>query len=107
MARIATRWAPAGHSWPLAALPVVVPVGPPTVFAVPGDKARVIVPVPGAVTLALVLLQLGAAVNSSWAVWPAPVAAPAGTVAAATVMAGIPRRRWPTGNGFGPGADTP
>ncbi|WUD71929.1 hypothetical protein OG937_09605 [Streptomyces sp. NBC_00510] len=107
VAWVATPWALAGHSWPLAALSVVVLVGLPTVFATPGDKEQVIVPVPGAVTVALVLLQLGAAVVSSWAAWPTPVAVLVGVLAAATVVAEIPRWRWLTGNGFGPGADTP
>ncbi|MFF7674146.1 hypothetical protein [Actinacidiphila glaucinigra] len=75
MARVATPWALSGHSRPLAALSAVVLIGLPTVFATPGDKAQVIVPVPGAATVALVLPQLGAAVVSSWAVLPAPVAA--------------------------------
>ncbi|MFF3253736.1 hypothetical protein ACFYWP_22620 [Actinacidiphila glaucinigra] len=58
-------------------------------------------------TVALVLPQLGAAVVSSWAVLPAPVAALVSALAAAAVVAGKPRRRWLTGNGFGPGAETP
>ncbi|MEU1541455.1 hypothetical protein ABZ461_25740 [Actinacidiphila glaucinigra] len=66
-----------------------------------------IVPVPGAATVALVLPQLGAAVVSSWAGLPAPVAALVSALAAAAVVAGIPCRRWLTGYGFGPGAETP
>ncbi|SNT31174.1 hypothetical protein [Actinacidiphila glaucinigra] len=107
VAWVATPWALSGHSWLLAALSVVVLIGLPTVFATPGDKAQVIVPVPGAVTVALVLLQLGAAVVSSWAAWPTPVAALVSVLAAAAVVAETPRWRWLTGNGFGPGADTP
>jgi hypothetical protein len=107
VAWVATPWALAGHSWLLAALSVIVLIGLPTVFSTPGDKAQVIVPVPGAVTVALVLLQLAAAVVSSWAVWPAPFAALVSALAAATVVTEIPRWRWLTGNGFGSGADTP
>lgn len=67
---VATPWALAGWSVTAAVASVVLLIGLPTVFATPGDKAQVMVPVPGAVTIALVLLQLAAAVASSWAAWP-------------------------------------
>lgn len=40
VAWVATPWALAGHSWPLAALSVVVLVGLPTVFATPATRSR-------------------------------------------------------------------
>ncbi|MFB4425588.1 hypothetical protein C5F59_031445 [Streptomyces sp. QL37] len=63
---MATPWALAAHSWVLAVLAVVVLIGLRTVFSTPADKAQVIVPVPGRVTVLLVLPQLAAAVISAW-----------------------------------------
>ncbi|MBB4986560.1 hypothetical protein GGE06_007528 [Streptomyces sp. SFB5A] len=92
IAWVATPWALADHSWPLAALSVVVLIGLPTLFSTPGDKNNVIVAVPGWVTILLVVLQLAAAVISSWLAWPAWAAVPATALAAATVV--TERRRW-------------
>ncbi|MET7289944.1 hypothetical protein [Streptomyces sp. NPDC005573] len=92
VAWVAAPWALASWSWPLALLSVVVLIGLPTVFSTPGDKARVIVPVPGAVTILIVLLQLVAAVTAAWAAWPPYVAALVAVLAAATVV--TERRRW-------------
>ncbi|MEU6624886.1 hypothetical protein ABZ926_29530 [Streptomyces litmocidini] len=92
VAWVATPWALAGHSWLLAALSVVVLIGLPTLFSTPGDKAQVIVAVPGRVTILLVLLQLAAAVISSWLAWPTWAAVPVTALAAATVV--TERRRW-------------
>ncbi|MER5205026.1 hypothetical protein [Streptomyces sp. NPDC002825] len=92
VAWVATPWALAGYSWLLAVLSVVVLIGLPTLFSTPGDKAQVIVPVPGRVTILLVLLQLAAAVIASWYAWPAWAAVPVTVLAAATVV--TERRRW-------------
>ncbi len=92
VAWVATPWALAGHSWLLAALSVVLLVGLPTCFSTPGDKAQVIIAVPGWVTILLVLLQLAAAVASSWLAWPVWAAGPVTLLAAATVV--TERRRW-------------
>lgn len=92
VAWVATPWALAGHSWLLAALSVVVLIGLPTVFSTPGDKADVLVAVPGWTTIALVLLQLTAAVVSSWVVWPAWAAVAVTLLAAGTLV--TERRRW-------------
>ncbi len=92
VAWVATPWALAAHSWPLAALSVVVLIGLPTVFATPGDKAQVIVPVPGAVTILLVLLQLVAAAVSAWLAWPVWAAVLVSLLAAVTLV--TERRRW-------------
>lgn len=94
IAWVATPWALAGHSVPLAIAAVVVLVGLPTVFATPGDKPHVLVPVPGVVTIALVLLQLVAAVWSAWVAWPRGVAIAVAALALATVAAELPRWRW-------------
>ncbi|MFC9326647.1 hypothetical protein [Kitasatospora sp. NPDC057015] len=93
IAWVATPWALAPHSVPLAVLSVLVLIGLPTVLATPGDKEQVLVAVPGAGTIALVLLQLVAAVVSSWAAWPAPVAASVTVLAAACAVAELPRWR--------------
>ncbi|WP_086831617.1 hypothetical protein [Streptomyces sp. NRRL B-24572] len=92
VAWVATPWALAGYSWLLAVLSVVVLIGLPTLFSTPGDKAQVIVAVPGRVTILLVLLQLAAAVIASWYAWPAWAAVPVTVLAAATVV--TERRRW-------------
>ncbi|MGW6059049.1 hypothetical protein [Streptomyces sp. NPDC055189] len=92
VAWVATPWALAGHSWPLAALSVVVLIGLPTCFSTPGDKTNVIIAVPGWVTILLVLLQLAAAVTSSWLAWP-PWAATLVTLTAITTLV-TERRRW-------------
>lgn len=92
VAWVATPWALSGHSWLLAVLSVVVLIGLPTVFATPGDKSNVLVPVPGWATVLLVLLQLVAAVVCSWLAWPGWAAGPVTLLAAATCV--TERRRW-------------
>ncbi|GAA0420605.1 hypothetical protein [Streptomyces luteireticuli] len=92
VAWVATPWALASHSWLLAALSVVVLIGLPMLFSTPGDKTSVIIAVPGWVTILLVLLQLAAAVLSSWCAWPT-WAATAVTLLAATTLV-TERRRW-------------
>lgn len=94
VAWVATPWALGRHSILLAVVSVVILIGLPTVFATRGDKASVIVAVPGYVTIGLVVLQLAAAVVSSWIVWPAVAAIVVSALAGATVVAEIPRWRW-------------
>ncbi|MGW5673053.1 hypothetical protein [Micromonospora sp. NPDC003776] len=93
VAWVATPWALAPHSVVLAVASVVVLIGLPTVFATPGDKKQVLVAVPGVVTIALVLLQLVAAVVSSWAAWPRPVAVAVTVLALAAMVTELPRWR--------------
>ncbi|MFE2284196.1 hypothetical protein ACFXDJ_08485 [Streptomyces sp. NPDC059443] len=90
---VAAPWALAGWSVTAAVASVVLLIALPTVFATPGDKAQVMVPVPGAVTIALVLLQLAAAVAASWAVWPLWAAALVTVLAAACLVTERPRWR--------------
>lgn len=94
VAWIATPWALWPHSWMLAVLAVLVLIGLPTVFSTPGDKANVIVPVPGPVTILLVLLQLAAALVSAWWTWPVWAAVLVSLLAAATLVTERPRWRW-------------
>ncbi|WP_055586532.1 hypothetical protein [Peterkaempfera griseoplana] len=89
----ATPWALAPHSVPLAVASVVLLIGLPTVLATPGDKKQVMVAVPGLVTIALVLLQLAAAVIASWAAWPAWLAVPVTLLAAVCLVLEQPRWR--------------
>ncbi|MGW0854968.1 hypothetical protein [Streptomyces sp. NPDC002690] len=91
---VATPWALSRYSWPLAVLSVVVLIGLPAVFATPGDKKQVIVPVPGTVTILLVLLQIAAAVVFSWSAWPARAAVPVSVLAALALVTERPRWRW-------------
>lgn len=98
VAWVATPWALSDRSWLLAVASVVLLIGAPTVFATPGDKANVLVPVPGWVTVLLVLLQLVAAVVFSWLAWPAWAAVPVTVLAAATCVTERRRWRWLWGN---------
>ncbi|MFF5210938.1 hypothetical protein [Streptosporangium sp. NPDC000396] len=94
VAWVATPWALWSVSVPVALLSVVILIGLPTVFTTPGDKAHGMVPVPGPVTVALVLMQLAAAVISSWAAWYTAIALAVSVLAVACVVAEIPRWRW-------------
>ncbi|MFI9780378.1 hypothetical protein ACIHCV_37790 [Streptomyces sp. NPDC051956] len=92
VAWVATPWALAGHSWLLAAGSVVALIGLPTLFSTRRDKVNVIIAVPGWATILLVLLQLAAAVISSWLAWPDWAAIPVTLLAAGTLV--TERRRW-------------
>lgn len=107
VAWVATPWWLAGTSWWLAAGSLVVLVVAPGVLGTPGDKGgkgeaggadgrrgAPPVAVPGWVTVAMVLLELGAAVVSSWALWPAWAAVCVCVLAAAALVTEQPRRRW-------------
>ncbi|MFI9595266.1 hypothetical protein [Nonomuraea sp. NPDC052265] len=94
VAWVATPWALLSWSVWAAVLSVVVLIGLPTVFATPGDKRGVVVAVPGFVTVALVGLQLVAAVAASWVAWHAAVAAVVTVLAVVTVVLELPRWRW-------------
>ena len=94
VAWVATPWALAGHSVLLAVVSVLLLIGLPTVFGTPGDKnGPAVVPVPGVVTILLVVLQLVAAVLSAWTVWPPAAAGAVSLLAAATVVTELPRWR--------------
>jgi heme A synthase len=93
VAWVATPWWLSGTSWVLAVASLVVLIGLPTVFSTRGDKAQVIVAVPGYVTIGLVLLQLAAAVVSAWALWPVWAAVSVSVLAAATLVTEQPRWR--------------
>jgi hypothetical protein len=94
IAWVGTPWAIAPHSVLLAIVSVVVLIGLPTVFQTRGDKPHVVVPVPGFLTVLLVLLQLIAAVVAAWFAWPPAVAAVVSLLAAGCVVTEQPRWRW-------------
>ncbi|MFF1410543.1 hypothetical protein ACFVX6_12280 [Streptomyces sp. NPDC058289] len=94
---VATPWALAPYSVLLAVVSVVLLLTVLTVFATPGDngmvREKILVPVPGVVTVGLVLLQLLAAVVSSWAAWPTWAAVAVTVLVAASLIAEQPRWR--------------
>jgi hypothetical protein len=94
VAWVATPWALAGYSVPLAIASPVVLIALPTIFATPGDKAKVVVAVPGSITIGLVALHMAAAALASWIAWPATVAVIVWALVAASVVAELPRWRW-------------
>ncbi|MET9735200.1 hypothetical protein ABZZ79_32605 [Streptomyces sp. NPDC006458] len=94
---VATPWALAPYSVLLAVLSVILLLLVLTVFVTPGDngmeREKVLVPVPGVVTIGLVLFQLLAAVVSSWVAWPAWAAVAVTALAVASLIAEQPRWR--------------
>lgn len=96
VAWVATPWALVAHSPVLAGAALLLLIGLPAFFVTPGDK-KVVVAVPGYVTVGLVVLQLVAAVTAAWAAWPLPVALLVWGIVLATVYAEVPRWRRLTG----------
>ncbi len=94
IAWIATPWALADTSVMLAIAAVVLLIGLPTLFATPGDKNQTIVAVPGTITIGLVVLQLSAALISTWVAWPPSLAILVTALTVVTVLAEVPRWRW-------------
>jgi Protein of unknown function (DUF2568) len=97
VAWVATPWALAAHSPVLAGAALLLLIALPTVFVTPGDKVKVVVAVPGWVTIALCVLQLCAAAVSAWAAWPVPVALLVWALVGATLYAEFPRWQRLTG----------
>jgi hypothetical protein len=93
VAWVATPWALATHSPLLAGVALLLLIGLPTVFVTPGDRVKVLVPVPGAVAVGLNIVQLFAAVVSAWAAWPVPVALLVWLLVIVTIYAELPRWR--------------
>lgn len=95
VAWVATPWALGPHSWLLATASVMVLIGLPTLFSTPGDTGDVIgdviIEVSGPITILLLLLELAAAVVSSWLAWPLWAAGLAALLVAATVVTERPR----------------
>ena len=93
---VATPWAfvTQMHSVALAVMSVIVLIGLPAAFATPAEKPKAIVPIPGSGTVALVALQLFAALISAWLAWPMPAAIVVSALIAVTVVTEQPRWRW-------------
>lgn len=78
-----------------AVLPtLVLLLGLPSIFNVPGDKNIEGIAVPGMVRIAIEALLLIVAVVSAWIVWPLWVAFVVTVVAVGMVATGLPRYRW-------------
>ncbi|GAA2917688.1 hypothetical protein ACFPN0_01275 [Kitasatospora cinereorecta] len=90
---VATSWALA----PRSVVSVVLLLCVLTVFVTPGDngtdREKILVPVPGVVTIALMLLHHLAAVISSWAAWPTWAAGTVTILAATSLITERPRWR--------------
>lgn len=84
------------HSIPLAIGTVMLLIGLPAVFSTPGDRpgGDGPIPVPGIVTILIVLVHLTAATIAAWTIWPWWIAI------AVTVLCGIvigtEQTRWKT-----------
>ncbi|WP_067965881.1 hypothetical protein [Nocardiopsis trehalosi] len=94
IAWIAAPWALSAVSIPLAVLAAAVLIGVPTLFATPGDKANIVIPVPGWVTVAHNIGLFAVAGVAPFFVWPAPVALAAALLAAAGTASQAARWRW-------------
>uniref|UniRef100_A0AAU2K4Z8 Integral membrane protein n=1 Tax=Streptomyces sp. NBC_00049 TaxID=2903617 RepID=A0AAU2K4Z8_9ACTN len=89
---VATPWALAGWSVWAAAGALLLLLALPALLGTPGDQPRVVIAVPGAVTVALVLLQIAVAVAAAWAAWPVWAAVAVTVLAALCVL--TERSRW-------------
>jgi hypothetical protein len=94
VAWVATPWALAGVSPVLSVASVVILIGLPTIFSTPGDKPKVIVAAPGYVTVALVVVEMAAAVISASLAWPPVAAVAISLLVAVSVVTELPRWRW-------------
>jgi len=72
IAMTATPWALWHYSAVVAVVSVAILIGLPAIFSTPGDRPGGDGPiaVPGAVTIAIVLIHLAAAAVASWLIWP-------------------------------------
>lgn len=83
------------HSIPLAFAAVVLLIGPPAVFATPGDRPGGDGPIaaPGIVTILFVLAHLVTATTAAWAIWPWWIAVLVSALCIAVVVTEQPRWR--------------
>ncbi|WP_410575450.1 hypothetical protein [Amycolatopsis sp. cmx-4-61] len=82
------------HSIPAAIAAVVLLIGPPAIFATPGDRpgGDGLIAAPGIVTILSVLAHLVAATAAAWAIWPWWVALV--VTALCVVVVGTEQSRW-------------
>jgi hypothetical protein len=90
----ATPWALWAHGVLWSVLSLVVLIGLPAVFATPGDRPNPTVPVPGVVTIAIVIMELAAAAVAVWFVWWTWLAAGCTVWAFGAAVAEQPWLRW-------------
>ena len=94
VAWVATPWALASVSPVLSVASLVLLIGLPAIFSTPGDRPNVVVAAPGYVTVALVVLEMVAAVVSAWLVWPPVAGVAVSVLALVSVVTELPRWRW-------------
>ncbi|MDQ1304955.1 MAG: hypothetical protein QG671_784 [Actinomycetota bacterium] len=96
IAWVGAPWALWPHSIPLAIGALVLLIGLPALFGTPGDRpgGGTLVPVPGVVTILLVLMQLAAATAAAWVLWPGWVAAAVTVLCLLVTGTEQPRWRW-------------
>lgn len=96
IAWVVVPWALWAHSTALAIGAVVLLIGLPAVFGTPGDRpgGGPLVPVPGVVTILLVLMQLLAAIAAAWALGPWWAAAAVTLLCLIVTGTEQPRWRW-------------
>ena len=97
VAWVAAPWALWGWSPWAAVGAVVVLIALPTLFSTPGDKANVVVAVPGTGTILLTLLQFVVAVVAAAIAWPTWVAALVAVLVVAATVSQLSRWRWLSG----------
>jgi hypothetical protein len=92
---VAAPWAASRVSVLLAVVVLVVLVGLPATFNVPGDKHKVGGrAVSGPVRIGIELVLFAAAVTGAALAWPSWAAAAVAVVVAVAVVANLPRWRW-------------
>ncbi|WP_405496380.1 hypothetical protein [Nocardia sp. NBC_00511] len=91
---ITLPWGLAHYSWAWSVLAVVILIVVPGIFATPGDKDQITVPVHGTVTIAFMLLELAGALWGAILILPTWGVAVVTALAAITVIAELPRWRW-------------
>lgn len=99
IAWVGAPWALWSHSVPLAIAAVVLLIVPSAMFSTPGDRPGGDAPVavPGAVTIALLLVQLVTATAAAWVLWPAWIAVTVTALCLLVTLTEQPRWRSLTG----------
>lgn len=80
------------HQIALAVLVDVLLIGLPALLQTPGDKAGTVIAVPGWATIAMVFMELGAAVAAAWVLFWPPLAIAVSVLA--LVCVGTEQPRW-------------
>jgi len=81
-------------SLPLAIAVVVASVAIPSVYATPGDKPHVNIPVPGWVTLVILAATMAGGIGAAWVAWPWWGAIALTALTLVSLAAELPRWRW-------------